>query len=439
MEKRKIHSFLFVIAALILTLTVAFGLTACGETDDESPGGGFVYMRSEDGGYTVTGVTDTSASELVVPESYLGESVVAVSEGAFANCTSATKIVIPDSVKSIGKGALRGCRSLAYLSIPFTGQSPTAVAEKSVLGFIFGQSEYVGAAEVIQTFGELPEDNEIYYIPASLRDVEFTGTTIPYGAFSNCNFISTFTVGACVTSIDDAAFSGNGLAYVYVDGDYVASTLVGPVACGGLLSNMPAVCLKEGITRLSGYVESMDTKSDRTYGGKNYSIYANKKFYRFEAEKAVLGGGLSTGNAEFGANGVPTGGGYYVTGFYPNGGTGNCYMEFRITASKDTKAKFVYCCGARPTHYFNSCYKITVNDTAVVPENDVKITLPAGESYMWSQWTRYEIMEVDLKAGENVFHMRFTPDGKETAENFSNDMYVDYIEFETDAILTWTN
>lgn len=40
MEKRKIHSFLFVIAALILTLTVAFGLTACGETDDESPGGG---------------------------------------------------------------------------------------------------------------------------------------------------------------------------------------------------------------------------------------------------------------------------------------------------------------------------------------------------------------------------------------------------------------
>lgn len=438
MEKTRRQSIAAVITAMILLFAVAFGLTACTGTENVTKVP-FEFEQAEDGGYTLTGIIDSSMAEIVVPERYKGEKVVGIAEGALANCTSATKIVIPNSVETIGKGALRGCRALSYLSIPFTGAKANAVAEKSVLGYIFGQSEYAGGAEVVQMFGTAVEDNETYYIPFSLKEVNFTGTKIPYGAFSNCNFISSFTVGPLVTSIEDNAFLNNQIAYVYVESNLVAGNLLGPASCGGLISNIPAVCVQKDVTRLSGYVESMDTKNDWTNADKEYVIYANRKLYRFEAEKALLSGGLSTGEEAVGANGVPTGGGYYVTGFYPNGGTGNCEMEFHITASKDTTATFIYCCGSRSTHWFKNCYRLTLNDTVIVPEKDVDLSLPAGVAFRWTQWTRYEIMQVNLKAGENVFNMHFTPDGKETAEAFSNDMYVDYIEFETDAILTWTN
>lgn len=436
-EKTKKCGVFFIVASILLSFAIPLCLAACdGTLQEQDPLG---YERAADGGYTVTGVADLQCKEIVVPESYKGESVVAIAEGAFRDCTAATKIIIPDSVRSIGKGALRGCRSLAYLRIPFTGQKADAAAEKALFGYIFGQAEFVGAEGVSQTFGALAEECETYYIPTSLRQVEFAGTRIPYGAFSNCNSILSFTVGSLVTSIEENAFANNAFAYVYVESNFVASTLLGPASCGGLLSNAPAVCVGEDVVRLSGYVEGMDTKGDWTNQNKKYSIYANRKLYRFEAEKATLTGGLSTANQEIGANGVPTSGGFYVTGFYPNGGAGNCSMEFCITSSKDTTATFIYCCGARSTNYFKNCYRLTLNGTVVEPEKDVNLSLPTGEAYQWTQWTRYEIMEVELKAGENVFNMHFTPDGKETAESFSNDMYVDYIEFETDAILTWTN
>ncbi len=425
-----------IIASLLIAVAALPFFVACGEPANPEL---FTYALLEEGGYEVTGVTDKGATELVVPETYKGENVVSIAEGAFENCVSATKAVIPTSVKSIGKNALRGCRALQSLSIPFTGQKANAAAEKSLFGYIFGQSDYVGAAEIVQKFGESEADNDTYYIPLSLRQVEFMGTEIPYGAFSACSMLSSITIGPLTVSIGEEAFAGNNFAYVYVDSNAIAAELVGPYGCGGLLSNVPAVCIGKDVTRLSGYVESMDTNGDWTNAGKEYTIYANNKFYRFEAEQSVLSGGLSTGSGATGANGVPTGGGAFVTGFYPNGGAGNCSMTFNIHSSKDTTAHFIYCCGARSTHNFNKCYRLTINGTVVVPENDVDLSLPAGEPYMWTQWTRFNICDIELKAGDNVFDMHFTPDGHETAEAFSNDMYVDYIEFETDAILTWVN
>lgn len=424
-------------AAVCLAALFVPGLAACddgGSAETEL----FTYEATE-GGYAVTGVTDPSAKELIVPDTHDGEDVVAISEGAFANCVSCVRAQIPSTVQTIGKNAFRGCRSLGYLSIPFTGQKASASAEKGLFGYIFGQADYVGATEVVQVFGPSEEENETFYIPAALKEVEFTGTAIPYGAFSNCTSVSAFTVGALTETIGERAFLGNALAYVYVESNAVSAVLVGPAACGGLLSNVPAVCIGKDVNRLSGYVEGMDTSSAWSHGGAEYTIYANKKFYRFEAEQSVLSGGLSTSSAEYGANGVLTGGGWYVTGFYPNGGAGNCGMQFHIDSSKDATVRFIYCCGARSTHYFNSCYRLTLNGTVVVPEQDVNLSLPAGEPYLWSQWTRFYICDLQLKAGENIFDMHFTPDGKETAEAFSNDMYVDYIEFETDAILTWAN
>lgn len=427
-----------VIAAIVAVAACAF-CTAC---DESKPSVGdnvpFVYELSE-AGYTVAGVKDNGIKEIIVPEEYAGKAVTAIAEGAFAGCAAAQTVVIPSSVKSIGRGALRGLRTLKSITLPFSGQSENATNEKSLFGYIFGQADYAGSVETEQYFGEYAEDVETFYIPASISEITFNGARIPYGAFSNCSMASVFTVGSCVTEIGDRAFEGNNLAYVYCDSNAISSLMLGENACGGLLANIPAVCVNKSLNRLSGYVEGMDVKSDWSKSGVAYDMYANTKAYRFEAEKAELGGGLSSATSDFGANGVPTSGGASVGGFYPNGGTGECYMEFRINSSKAAKVKFIYCCGARSTHFFNSCYRLTLNGTVVVPENNVNLSLPAGVSFQWTQWTRFEIMELDLVAGENVFNMHFTPDGKDKADSFSNDMYVDYIEFETDAILTWAN
>ena len=431
--------------AAVMCIGVMPGFVACGGDDSSggNPSGGdnkgkVIYTLSEAGdSYIVTGVSDTKMKEIIVSESYEGKPVTEIGKDAFKNCAKAEKIVIPNSVTEIAKGALRGCGALSYLSIPFTGAKVNAAPEKSPFGYIFGQSEYTDSIAVQQSYGEMEEDNDTYYIPFGLTEVEFTGSKIVYGAFSNCNMISSFTVAPLVISIEENAFLNNNLSYVYVESNLISSKLLGINECGGLLSNVPGVCIKDDVSRTSGYVKGMDSKDNWTHNGKNYSIYANKKFYRFEAEQSVLKGGLGTANEPFGANGVPTGGGAYVNGFFPAGGTGQCEMVFNITSSKATTVSFIYCCGSRSSS-FNKCYRLILNGTVITPEKDTSLALAPGVHYLWTQWERYEIMTFELKAGENEFVMHFLPNGQETAESFGNDMNVDYIEFETDAILTWT-
>ncbi len=445
MTKKKTFKMFTSLLAVAMLIGVMPGFAACGDEESSSSGGNgpaangeIVYTLSEDGeSYTVTGVSDKKMKEIIVEEAYEGKPVTEIGKDAFKDCSKATKIVIPNSVTEIAKGALRGCGSLSYLSIPFTGAKANASAEKSVFGYIFGQSEYTGSIAVDQIYGDFAEDTDTYYVPFGLTEVEFTGTQIVYGAFSNCSMIGSFTVAPLVVSIEENAFLNNRLAYVYVESNLISSKLLGVNECGGLLSNVPGVCIKDDVARVSGYVKGMDTQDTWTHNDKNYSIYANRKFYRFEAEQSVLKGGLGTTNAEFGANGVPTGGGGYVNGFYPAGGTGQCEMVFNITSSKATTVTFYYCCGLRSSS-FNKCYRLSLNGTVITPEVDVSLALEPGEHYLWTQWTKLEIMTFDLKAGNNEFVMHFLPDGKETAESFGNDMSVDYIEMETDAILTWT-
>ncbi|MBQ9070933.1 MAG: leucine-rich repeat domain-containing protein [Clostridia bacterium] len=48
----------------------------------------------------------------------LGNSVTSIGDGAFAYCTSLTSIIIPDSVTSIGNSAFESCTSLTSIIIP---------------------------------------------------------------------------------------------------------------------------------------------------------------------------------------------------------------------------------------------------------------------------------------------------------------------------------
>lgn len=63
---------------------------------------------------------------------------------------------------------------------------------------------------------------DYYYIPTTIKTVTVTvDTTVPYGAFHNCDFIETITLPSTVTSISDYAFQNCSAA---VDQTYVTET-----------------------------------------------------------------------------------------------------------------------------------------------------------------------------------------------------------------------
>lgn len=112
----------------------------------ESP---LVFERV-DGGYAVTGITDTSVTSLVIPQKYNGYDVVQIKEGVLEECTA-----------------------LQSITIPFVGMHRLYEGGTTDFGVLFGHKEYYGLME-----------NE-YKVPSTLKAVIISegATKISAGAF----------------------------------------------------------------------------------------------------------------------------------------------------------------------------------------------------------------------------------------------------------------
>ena len=158
------------------------------------------------GGYAFDGCT--SLASITIPDS-----VTSIGDFAFNICTSLASITIPDSVTEIGSGAFSLCIGLTDITIPNSVTSIGIYAFYScrsltAINVATGNQNYVSVNGVLYN----KDKTIIIYYPAGKKDKNYivTGgvTSIRYGAFRDCAYLTSVTISDSVTSIGNDAFYG---------------------------------------------------------------------------------------------------------------------------------------------------------------------------------------------------------------------------------------
>lgn len=119
-----------------------------------------------------------------IPKYIRGVKVVAIGNGAFADCLYVSEIALPEGLVSIGKGAFMNCKSLSRITIP----------------------------DSVTTIGD-----------AAFQNTIISSITIPDGVvsigddtFRGCKNLSSVTIPDSVTNIGDNAFSNTPLSKITI-------------------------------------------------------------------------------------------------------------------------------------------------------------------------------------------------------------------------------
>ena len=107
---------------------------------------------------------------------YIPDSVTSIGEYSFSECWNLKNFTVPNSVKSFGDGAFQGCESLTTFTVP---NNITSI----------GKSLFSGCKSLVEIV-----------IPSSV-------TTIEEMAFQGCNSLTTLIIPKSVTHIGNQAFS----------------------------------------------------------------------------------------------------------------------------------------------------------------------------------------------------------------------------------------
>lgn len=186
--------------------------------------------------YSVTGIGNCTATDIVIPSEYNGYPVTSIDSYAFVGCTFLRNVAVPDSVSSIGYLAFDGCTSLTSITIPASVESLDSTAFlgcKSLACINVDENNqyyesidgnlYTKGGEVLLQYSIGKRDSS-FTIPNS---VTYIGVTSFYGstnltsvvipdsvyyignyAFENCTSLVSVTISSSLVGINWHAFSG---------------------------------------------------------------------------------------------------------------------------------------------------------------------------------------------------------------------------------------
>ena len=155
------------------------------------------FTYSGTGAVTISAYNGASTT-MWIPTYIGGVPVTTISASAFENKIVLSKVVVPDTVISIGSKAFKGCNAIEDITLP---------AVNGYFGSIFGMNNKYGDYATSSGYGTSPGSGYCYNIPVSIRKVTITRQTeIPKNAFRNCDLIEEIHIPQSTTKIGSYAF-----------------------------------------------------------------------------------------------------------------------------------------------------------------------------------------------------------------------------------------
>ena len=202
-------------------------------------------------------IIETASNTLIVgcENTIIPNTVTAIGNAAFDNCSGLTSIDIPNSVTSIGEGAFWGCSGLTSITIPnsvtfigdgafhdCTGLTSVNIHDLDAWCKIDFNNFYSNPLYYAQHLFIDGEETTDLVIPESV-------TSIGGYAFYGCTGLTSVTIGKSVTSIGGYAFYGcTGLTNVTIPNSVTSIGEEAFYGCSGLTS----VTIPNSVTSVGG-------------------------------------------------------------------------------------------------------------------------------------------------------------------------------------------
>ena len=187
---------------------------------------------------TVTGIGTCEDTVIVIGKYIDGYRVVGIGANAFENCT-ATIIVIPETVKTIGNRAFYNATGITEITVPasVTSIGTQVFYKASNLSTVYYNSSY-------------SDTNNPFLNVASITTVVFGGTKIPYNILKGSTNVKNVVIADSVKSIGDRTFSGcTGLTSVTIGNSVTSIGYEAFSGCSGLTS----VTVGNSVTSIGNY------------------------------------------------------------------------------------------------------------------------------------------------------------------------------------------